>query len=93
MDSEKSFDSLAAAWALSRIAAGNDAVGNRVVPVLIRGLSSGDEQTRLNSAEAIAEWGPSAAQAAELKKVAHEDKSAAVRAAAEAALKRVNSRP
>jgi HEAT repeat protein len=93
MEADRSFDSLAAAWALSRIAPGNDAVAKRTLPVLLRGLSSADEQTRLNSAEAIAEWGPNAAPAgAELKKVAHEDKSAAVREAAEAALKRVAGR-
>jgi hypothetical protein len=78
---------------LSRIAPTNDAVAKRVLPVLLRGLSSADEQTRLNSADAIAEWGPNAASAAaELKKVAHEDKSATVREAAEAALKRVEGR-
>ncbi len=93
MEADKSFDSLAAAWALSRIAVGNDAVAKRVLPVLLRGLSSADEQTRLHSTEAIAEWGPNGAQAAaELKKVAHEDTSPAVREAAEAALKRVASR-
>jgi HEAT repeat protein len=90
MEADRSFDSLAAAWALSRIASGNDAVAKRVLPVLLRGMSSADEQTRLNSAEAVAEWGSNAAgAAAELKKVAHEDNSAAVREAAEAALKRV----
>lgn len=93
MEADRSFDSLASAWALSRIASGNDAVAKRVMPVLLRGLSNADEQTRLNSAEAIAEWGSNAAQAAaELKKVAHEDKSPAVRKAAEAALKRVSDR-
>jgi HEAT repeat protein len=92
MESDRSFDSLAAAWALSRIASSNEAVARRVMPVLLRGLSSNDEQTRLNSAEAIAQWGPFAAQAAgELKKAAHEDKSPVVREAAEAALKRLGS--
>lgn len=92
MEASKSFDSMAAAWALSRIAPTNEAVAKRVVPVLVRGLSSADEQTRFNSAEAIASWGSNASQAAaDLKKAAHEDKSAAVREAAEAALKRVAS--
>jgi HEAT repeat protein len=91
--SERSFDSLAAAWALSRIASDNSAIGGKIMPVLIRGLSHADEQTRLNSAEAIAEWGPAGAPAAaELKKVAHDDGSSAVRAAAEAALARINGR-
>jgi HEAT repeat protein len=90
MEADKSFDSFAAAWALSSIAPTNEAVGKRVLPVLLRGLASADEQTRLNSADAIAEWGPNGASAAaELKKVAHEDKSPAVREAAAAALKRV----
>jgi HEAT repeat protein len=93
MDADRSFDSLAAAWALSRVAPDNDAVGKRVLPVLRRGLSSADEESRLNSAEAIAEWGPTGAgAAADLKKIAHEDKSPAVREAAEAALKRVANR-
>jgi hypothetical protein len=56
-------------------------------------LANADEQTRLNSVDAIAEWGTSAASAAaELKKAAHEDKSEAVRDAAHAALKRVEGR-
>jgi HEAT repeat protein len=87
---DRSFDALAAAWALSRIMPNNPAIAPRIVPVLIRGLSHKDEHTRLNSAEAIAEWGPAAAQAApELKKIARDDGSPAVRAAAEAALKRI----
>jgi HEAT repeat protein len=92
-EADKSFDSLAAAWALSRIAPDNGAIAARIIPVLVRGLSNSDEQIRLNSAEAIAEWGPAATQAtAELKKAARDDKSAAVRAAAEVALKRVAGR-
>jgi HEAT repeat protein len=94
MEADRSFDSLAAAWALSRIASGNEAVAKRVMPVLLRGLSSDDEQTRLNSAEAIAEWGPRGSQAgSELKKAAHGDKSPVVREAAEAALKKFDSQP
>ena len=93
MDADKSFESFAAAWALSRITPDNDAVAKRVLPVLIRGLMNTDEQTRLNSAVALADLGPNAAQAtAELKKVSREDTSAAVRAAAEAALKHVANR-
>jgi HEAT repeat protein len=90
MDADKSFDSMASAWALSRVAADNDKVVARVLPVLLRGLSSDDEQTRLNSAEAIGELGSHASKAAaELKKTAKEDKSEAVREAAKAAHKRV----
>jgi HEAT repeat protein len=93
MEADRSFESFAAAWALARIAPDNDAVAKRVLPVLLRGLSNADEQTRLNSADAIAALGATAASAtAELKKVAHEDTSAAVRKAAKAALKRVASR-
>src|SRR5262249_51623715 len=80
MEADKSFDSMASAWALSRIAADNDKVAARVLPVLLRGLSSADEQTRLNSAEALGELGSHASKAAaELKKTAKEDKSEAVR--------------
>jgi HEAT repeat protein len=90
MEADKSFDSMAAAWALSRIAADNAQVAERVMPVLLRGLASTDEQTRLNSAESLGDLGSNAAKAAaELKKTAKEDKSDAVREAAKAARKRV----
>ncbi len=89
-EADRSFDSLAAAWALSRIAPDNAQVTARLLPVLTRGLSNPDEPTRLNSAEAIGDLGPAAAHtAAELEKVAKEDKSSVVREAAAAALKRV----
>ena len=91
-EADHSFDSLAAAWAVSRIAPEDSKVGARMLPILTRGLSNSDEQTRLNSTEAIAAWGSDAASAAtELKKVAHDDSSPAVRAAAEAALKRIGT--
>jgi HEAT repeat protein len=91
--SDQSFDALASAWALARIAPDNAAIADKAVPVLVRGLSHADEQTRLNSAEAIAEFGAAAAKAArDLKKAARDDSSPAVRAAAEAALKRVSPR-
>lgn len=94
LSADHSFDALAAALALSRIAPDNGAIADKAVPVLVRGLSHADEQTRLNSVEAIAEFGPAAAQAAgDLKKVARDDGSPAVRAAAEAAMKRVAIRP
>jgi HEAT repeat protein len=90
MDADKSFDSMAAAWALCRIAPDNAQVAERVLPVLLRGLASADEQIRLNSAEAIGALGSNGSKAAaELKKAANEDKSDAVRAAAKAARKRV----
>lgn len=90
MDADESFNSMAAAWALSRIAADNAQVAERVVPVLLRGLTSSNEQTRLNSAESLGDLGSNAAKAAaELKKTAKEDKSDAVREAAKAARKRV----
>jgi HEAT repeat protein len=90
MDADKSFDSMASGWALSRVAADNDKVAARVLPVLLRGLASADEQTRLNSAEAIGAFGSNASKAAaELKRTAKEDKSEAVREAAKAAHKRV----
>jgi HEAT repeat protein len=90
MNAESSFDAQASAWALARIAPSNGAVTSKVMPMLLHGLSNSDESIRLNSAEALADLGPAAAKAAaELKKVAHEDKSPAVREAAAAALKRV----
>ncbi len=92
MEADQSFDSLASAWALSRIATGDEAIAKQVLPVLLRGLADADEQTRLNSVDALAGWGSLAAPAhAELKKAVHEDKSPVVRAAAKAALKESGS--
>ena len=89
MEASQSFDSLAAAWALSRIAAGDETIAKQVLPVLLRGLSDAEEQTRLNTVDAIGDWGALGAPArAELKKVVSEDASPAVRAAAKAAFKR-----
>ncbi len=90
VDADDSFEAMASAWALARIVPSDAAVAAKVLPVLIRGLSNSGEQTRLNSVEAIADLGPRAERAAsELKKLAQDDKSPAVREAAAAALKRV----
>jgi hypothetical protein len=63
-----------------------------VVPKLSRGLANKDEQIRLESAAAIGNLGKAAASTAPtLQRTAKEDSSAVVRAAAEAALKRVRS--
>jgi HEAT repeat protein len=85
----KSFDTLAAAWALARIAPDNPSVASKIVPVLTRGLSNSDEQSRLNSVEAVGELGSAAGLKAEVKKLAREDSSPAVREAAAAAFKRM----
>jgi HEAT repeat protein len=87
MQADDSFAALAAAWALARIAPGDAAVAAQAVPKLSRGLASSDAPTRLESAEALAAWGPAAkAAAGALQKLAQADTSPEVRAAAEAAL-------
>jgi HEAT repeat protein len=89
-----SFDAVAAAWALARIVPADADAAAKAVPALTRGLSDPDEQVRLESADALATWGPAAkAAAAALKKAAESDDSAAVRAAAEAALSHPAAKP
>jgi HEAT repeat protein len=91
--SGESFDSLAAAWALARIAPDDPAVAAKVLPVLTRGLSSSNEETQLDSIEALADLGPAAAPAvAALEKAARDDNDGSVRSAAEGALKRVTGK-
>jgi HEAT repeat protein len=90
MQADDSFDSLASAWALARIAPGDAAVASQAVPKLTHGLSSTDDQTRLESAEALAAWGAAAKPAAAaLKRIAQQDEVAEVRAAATAALSKI----
>ena len=90
MQADDSFAAMASAWALARIAPDDAAVAAEAVPKLTRGLASSDDPTRLECAEALATWGPAArSAAAALQKVAQADRSAEVRAAAEAALTRI----
>jgi hypothetical protein len=88
MQADDSFDSYAAAWALARIAPGDAKVADALVAKLEKGLAHADEQTRLECVAALAEFGAAAESTKPaLKRVAEEDSSAVVRAAAEAALK------
>lgn len=88
MQADDSFNAIASAWALSRIAPDDAQVAAAVATKLAKGLSHADEQTRLECAEALADMGPAARSAAPaLERAAKEDSSAAVRAAAAAALK------
>jgi HEAT repeat protein len=92
MKADDSFDALASAWALARIAPGDATVAAQAVPKLQRGLSADDEPTRLECAEALAAFGPAAKSAVPtLQRVAKEDAAEEVRAAAAAALERLNS--
>jgi HEAT repeat protein len=89
MQAHDSFDAIAAAWALARIAPDNPQVSQAVLRKLSSALTNSDEHVRLQSAEALVEMGAAAKPAAAaLERVAKEDRSAAVRAAAEAALTR-----
>jgi HEAT repeat protein len=90
MEADQSFESLAAAWALARIAGDDTATAARIIPTLKRGLSNADEQTRLNSVEAMGGLGRAATDSEkELKNLSRDDSSPAVRAAATAAAKRI----
>jgi hypothetical protein len=89
MQADDSFDATAAAWALARIAPDNPQVSQAVLRKLSSALTNADEHVRLQCAEALVEMGAAAKPAAAaLERVAKEDRSAAVRAAAEAALTR-----
>jgi HEAT repeat protein len=87
MKSGTAFDADAAAWALSRIAPKDEQIAAAVVPKLVKGLSSADEQARVESIQALMDLGATAKATAELQRAAKEDASPDVRAAAEAALK------
>jgi HEAT repeat protein len=87
----ETFDSKAAAWALARIEPSAE-VASAVTPALISGLNDADEQTRVESAEALGEFGPAnQAAVAPLKEAAADDGSPAVREAATAALKKIGA--
>jgi HEAT repeat protein len=89
MRADDSFDALAAAWALARIAPENAQVSAAVVERLSLALANNnsDEQVRLESVAALAHLGAAASSATDpLRRVAKEDSSASVRAAAEAAI-------
>ena len=84
---DDSFDANAAAWALSRIAPDDSQVVAAVIPKLSKGLLAPDEQVRLECIAALTDLGAAAHSAsAELERIAKEDSSPMVRAAAEAAV-------
>jgi HEAT repeat protein len=87
MKSDSAFDGDAAAWALARIAPRDAQVAAAVLPRLVKELSSADEQTRAASIQALVDLGATGKVTAELQRVAKDDASPNVRAAAAAALK------
>jgi HEAT repeat protein len=92
MQADESFDSLAAAWALVRIAPENAKIAEALVPKLSKSLSNADEIVRLESAAALGELGAAAKGAAkELEQTSKNDSSEAVRATAAEALQQVQS--
>jgi HEAT repeat protein len=92
VEGDDSFDALAAVWALASIAPDNATAAGKAVPVLIRGLSSADEQVRLESTEALGAWGGAAREAIPmLKRVAQEDDSQIVRESAELTLSQLEN--
>ena len=92
LEADDSATALAAAWTLASIAPGDSRVGAKAVPVLVSGLSSDDENVRLESADALGAWGPAAKQAVPtLARMAKADGSEFVRAAAEAALAQIEN--
>jgi HEAT repeat protein len=88
MQADSSFDADAAAWALARVAPNDAAVHAAVLAKLKKGIASADEQTQMESIEALSDIGAAAQAKAELERAAKEDGSPLVRAAAEAALKK-----
>jgi len=91
MMADDSFDALAAAWALATIAPTDQHVADQVIPKLLAGLSSRDEQSRLNTIEALSEFSVTVAKPAisALQRAAQQDPSAAVRTAAKELLARI----
>lgn len=86
---EGRFEQLAAAWTLARIAAKDQAVVEAVLPVIRAGLASNSELERRESIAATADLGEAGTALHEtLEKMAASDASAAVQAAAGAALAR-----
>ena len=86
------FDRIAAAWALLRLNPSNPDTIKAVVPVVAEGLKMEDELVRLECVIALGNAGDKAAGvASQLKKVAENDPSEAVRDAAKEALKAFGS--
>lgn len=89
---EDAFDAQAAAWALASIAPTDASVAAKIVPVLMRGLSSPEENVRAECAEALGTLGPAAKQAATaLARLAQEDDSLLVRESAAAAAAQIGN--
>lgn len=86
MNADESFESNAAAWALTRIAPDDAKVSEAVMPKLMKGLASTDEETRVEAVDALAAMGKDGPVKAALEKVAKEDSSPVVREAAESAV-------
>jgi HEAT repeat protein len=92
MQADNSFDSLAAAWALVRVAPGNAKIAEALVPKLSGSLNNADEVVRLESAAALGEMGAAAKGAAkDLEHTSKNDSSDSVRETAAEALKQVQS--
>ena len=82
------FDRIASAWALLRLNPRNPDTAKAVVPVVAAGLKMDDELVRL---ECVIALDNAAGVASQLKKVAENDPSEAVRDAAKEALKALGS--
>lgn len=92
MNSSEGFDQLAAAWALTSVAAKTQGISEQVAPVLRLGLADPDVAERLETISVIAELGPSGAiLSGDLKRVASSDPDEDVRSAAENLLSKLNA--
>ena len=88
--SGESFESMAAAWAVAAIAPGDTEAAAKLVPLLTGGLTNASDQVREEAVASLAAFGPASKSAATaIAKVAKEDSSPAVRAAAEKAIAKI----
>jgi HEAT repeat protein len=84
---------LASMWAIFRIKPGDKAVAAAAVPLLITGLDHEKEAVREEIAVSLGDIGPAASAAVPALTKTLQDSSPAVRAAAEAALKKIKAEP
>jgi HEAT repeat protein len=84
--------SLLSAWALANIQLSDAKTAEKIVPLLIHGLSDQDVRFRRGAAEALKKCGPSAKTALPALQKALDDEDSSVRKAAEEALKTIGGK-
>lgn len=89
LKSKDEFLGMVSAWALVHIDPKHEGLAENAVPLLVKGLSAGEAQARLEAANALALLGSQSKAAVPALKGLAKDKDEAVRKAAEAALKKI----